>query len=252
MNPAAPVLEITGLTKVFGGLRAVDDFSMSLKAGDRHGILGPNGAGKTTVYNLVCGVYSATSGAVVLGGTNITKAPIHRRVRLGLGRTFQVTNLFQELTVRENMLLAAQMATGDNTAYFHSLKALQKSNDRALGGLDELGLSDMADSSVSELSYGQQRQLEVALALALDPQVLMLDEPTAGLSQIETSAMVELIHRLPESLTVVMIEHDLDVIFDVMSNMTVMHRGKVICSGECDFVRQDPLVTEVYIGEARE
>jgi branched-chain amino acid transport system ATP-binding protein len=252
MNTGIPVLEISGLTKVFGGLRAVSDFAVSVKAGERHGILGPNGAGKTTVYNLVCGVYPVTAGVIRLGDTDITHAPVHRRVRLGLGRTFQVTNLFQDMSVKENVLLATHMATGESTAYVHTVKHLRKSNDKALKTLAELGLADMAELSVSELSYGQQRQLEVALALALEPSVLMLDEPTAGLSQVETDAMVELIKRLPSSLAVVMIEHDLDVIFGVMEEMTVMHRGETICAGDCQYVRQDPLVTEVYTGETRD
>lgn len=249
---AMPVLEVKGLTKVFGGIRAVGDFSMSVGAGERRGILGPNGAGKTTVYNLVCGVYSVTSGSVWLKGKDITNLPIHDRVRLGLGRTFQVTNLFREMTVLENVLLATHVATGERHAYFRSVGSLKKSNEKALAELEQLGLEGTANHSVSELSYGQLRQLEVALALALEPTVLMLDEPTAGLSQVETDAMVQLIKRLPSSLAVVMIEHDLDVIFGVMEEMSVMHRGELICDGDCEFVRSDPQVTEVYIGQARD
>ena len=252
MTSEATVLEIKGLTKVFGGLRAVGDFSMSVSAGERRGILGPNGAGKTTVYNLVCGVYPVTAGSVWLKGMDITHLPIHERVRLGLGRTFQVTNLFQEMTVLENVLLATHVATGERHAYFKTVGSLKESNEKALAELEQLGLGDTAARSVSELSYGQQRQLEVALALALEPTVLMLDEPTAGLSQVETDAMVQLIKRLPSSLAVVMIEHDLDVIFGVMEEMSVMHRGELICDGDCEHVRSDPLVTEVYIGQARD
>jgi len=247
-----PVLEIKNLTKQFGGLRAVGDFSMSVMAGERRGILGPNGAGKTTVYNLVCGVYPVTSGSIWLNGKDITRLPIHDRVKLGLGRTFQVTNLFQEMTVLENVLLAAHVATGERHAYFKSVGSLKQSNEKGLVELEKLGLKDAATHRVSELSYGQQRQLEVALALALAPTVLMLDEPTAGLSQVETDAMVQLIRRLPSSLAVVMIEHDLDVIFGVMEEMSVMHRGELICDGDCDFVRSDPQVTEVYIGRERD
>lgn len=250
MEDQTPILETLGLTKAFGGLRAVDDVSLAVGAGERHGILGPNGAGKTTVYNLVCGVYEVTSGVVRLQGRDITKASIHHRVRLGLGRTFQVTNLFQDMTVRENVLLATTMATGERRSYARLVRSLKKGGDKALEELDALGLKELADLQVSELGYGQQRQLEVALALALEPKVLMLDEPTAGLSQVETDAMVKLIKRLPPTLAMIMIEHDLDVIFQVVDQMTVMHRGKVICAGSCDFVRQDPLVTEVYIGQS--
>jgi len=245
-------LEIRDLTKEFGGLRAVDDFAMNVLVGERRGILGPNGAGKTTVYNLVCGVYPVTSGSVRLMGRDITRLPIHERVKLGLGRTFQVTNLFLEMTVLENVLLATHVATGERNAYYRSVDSLKQSREKAFAELERVGLADVAEESVSELSYGQQRQLEVALALALEPTVLMLDEPTAGLSQVETEAMVRLIEHLPRSLAVVMIEHDLDVIFAVMEKMSVMHRGRLICEGDSERVREDPLVTEIYTGESRE
>jgi len=250
MAERVPVLEIEGLTKTFGGLKAVDGFTMSVAPGERHGILGPNGAGKTTVYNLVCGVYDVTTGVVKVKGCDVTRTSIHKRSQLGLGRTFQITNLFQEMTVLENVLLATTMATGESRSYFRLVRSLSKATEKAEQELVDLGLADLASIPVSELSYGQQRQLEVALALALEPAVLMLDEPTAGLSQAETNAMVQLIHRLPSNLAMVMIEHDLDVIFGVVEQMTVMHRGKVICSGSCDLVRQDPTVSEVYLGQS--
>lgn len=250
MAQRVPVLEVEGLTKTFGGLKAVDDFTLTVAPGERHGILGPNGAGKTTVYNLVCGVYDVSSGVVRVKGRDVTRSSIHARSRLGLGRTFQVTNLFQEMTVLENVLLATTMATGESRSYFRLVKSLSEAREKAEQELANLGLADLASVAVSELGYGQQRQLEVALALALEPAVLMLDEPTAGLSQAETNAMVHLIHRLPEDLAMVMIEHDLDVIFGVVEQMTVMHRGRVICAGTCDLVRQDPTVSEVYLGQS--
>lgn len=246
----APILKVSHLTKLFGGLKAVGDVSLSVRPGERHGILGANGAGKTTLFNLICGVYTATSGEVELVGRDITKEPIHRRVRLGLGRTFQITNLFQELSVLENVMLATTMAGGEYRSYLRRTDSLSRARIAAEVVLAELGLDRFAGLQVSEIGYGQQRQLEVALALALQPKVLLLDEFTAGLSQVETTAMVELVKRLPDDLAVIIIEHDLDVIFNLVETMTMMNRGQVICEGTCQEVRDNPMVAEVYIGQS--
>ena len=245
----AVVLEVEALGKSFGGLEAVKDLSMVVEEGQRHGILGPNGAGKTTLFNLICGVYPATSGRIAVCGFDVTHEPVHVRVRRGLGRTFQVTNLFQEMTALENVLLATTAATGDSRSYFRSLDSLPEARRKAEGHLEALGLGHLAGRTVDQLGYGQQRQLEVALALALGPRVLLLDEPTAGLSQVETAAMTELVRHLPDTVAVVMIEHDLDVIFNLVDTMTVMHRGRLLCAGPACDVRVDPRVTEVYLGE---
>lgn len=246
-----PVLELEGLSKNFGGIRAVRDVSLAVRPGDRHGILGANGAGKTTLFNLVCGVYPPTRGTVRLAGEDVTRRPIHYRVRKGLGRTFQITNLFQDMTVLENVLLGTCMADRAYKRWSTPLSALVGPREKAERVLQQLGLEEEADRLVSEIGYGQQRELEVALALALEPKVLLLDEFTAGLSQVETASMIELVRRLPENLAVVIIEHDLDVIFRLVNDMTVMNRGEVICEGTSEDVRNNPLVAEVYIGQQR-
>lgn len=247
----APVLEVRGLSKSFGGIRAVSNVNLTIRPGDRHGILGANGAGKTTVFNLICGVYPVTSGVVRLAGEDITRRPINYRVRRGLGRTFQITNLFQEMTVLENIILATAMAEAQYGQWFSRIDHLVGPRNKAEKVLSKMGLEKSADKAVSDIGYGQQRELEVALALALDPRVLLLDEFTAGLSQVETASMVELVKGLPEELAVVIIEHDLDVIFGLVDEMTVMNRGEVICEGSCQDVRENPLVAEVYIGQSR-
>lgn len=246
-----PVLEVRGLSKNFGGVQAVSNVNLSIRAGDRHGILGANGAGKTTVFNLVCGVYPPTSGSVVLAGEDITTRSINYRVRKGLGRTFQITNLFQEMTVLENVILATAMAEAQYNRWFTRVDTLMGSREKAEKVLQRLGLEKASYRTVAEIGYGQQRELEVALALALEPKVLLLDEFTAGLSQVETASMVELVKGLPEDLAVIIIEHDLDVIFGLVDEMTVMNRGQVICEGSCQDVRENPLVAEVYIGQKR-
>ncbi|GAB4245827.1 MAG: ABC transporter ATP-binding protein [Thermoleophilia bacterium] len=248
MSGTTPVLELQGLTKRFGGLCAVSDVDLSIAFGERHGILGPNGAGKTTLFNLICGVYPPTLGKVLLNGCDVSAAPIHERVRAGIGRTFQITNLFQEMTVLENVMLATGMVTGESRAFLRDKSALTNSLARAREHLDALGLRDLQDWRVRELGYGQQRQVELVMALALQPKVLLLDEPTAGLSPVETKSMAGFIKSLPDFQTILMIEHDLDVIFDVVDEMTVMHRGEVICEGDCDHVGRSPVVAEVYIG----
>ncbi len=250
-STGAPVLEVQGLSKKFGGINAVKNVNLTLHAGDRHGILGANGAGKTTVFNLVCGVYPVTNGTVRLVGEDVTQKPINYRVRKGLGRTFQITNLFQDMTVLENVVLATSMAERQYNHWFTRVDSLAGPREKAENVLRQLGLEKSAERTVSEIGYGQQRELEVALALALEPKVLLLDEFTAGLSQVETSSMVELVKRLPEDLAVVIIEHDLDVIFGLVNEMTVMNRGEVICEGSCQDVRNNPLVAEVYIGQQR-
>ncbi len=242
------VLEVEGLCKSFGGLEAVKDVSFMLEEGQRHGVLGPNGAGKTTLFNLICGVYPATSGRIEVCGFDVTGEPVHVRVRRGLGRTFQITNLFREMTALENVLLATTAETGESRSFLRPLGSLIESRRRAEEHLAALGLDHLAQHTVDRLGYGQQRQLEVALALALEPRVLLLDEPTAGLSQVETAGMTDLVRRLPATVAVVMIEHDLDVIFNLVDTMTVMHRGQMLCSGAACDVRIDPRVAEVYLG----
>ncbi len=243
-------LAVDNLWVQFGGLTALENVSMHINAGQRFGILGPNGAGKTTLYNAVTGFVTPVQGTVTLFGTDITKLPTHRRVARGLVRTFQITTLFPELTVFENVLMASLVTTKSHRRFWRYATKNARAVEGAQTQLEQLNLAYLADNSVSDLSYGEQRLLEIAVALASNPSVLMLDEPTAGLSSAEIAAVVKLINSLPSDLTVLIIEHDLDVIFDIAEYLSVLHFGKVIASGLTADVRQNEKVREVYIGDA--
>lgn len=247
---ATPALAVADVTMQFGGLTALSDVTLDVSSGTRYGIIGPNGAGKTTLFNVITGFISPTEGNVLLFGDDITAIPPHQRVAQGLVRTFQITTLFPELSVRENVLMASLVQTNAHRVFWrpatHNPEAVRLAEEQ----LQELGLFHLAHNSVRDLSYGEQRLLEVALALASQPRVLLLDEPTAGLSSAEIEAVVRLVNNLPQDLTVVMIEHDLDVIFDVVEQLSVLHFGAVIAEGYVQDVRHDERVKEVYFGDA--
>jgi branched-chain amino acid transport system ATP-binding protein len=241
-------LELLGVSKAFGGLRAVDDVSLAVAAGERRALIGPNGAGKTTLFNLISGELPVTSGAIRLFGRDVTGVRPHRRAALGLARTFQITNLFPTLTVLENCLLAVQALT---PARFSMLRPLRRGGagaDRARQALEAVGLADRAEVEVRHLSHGEQRQLEIALALAGRPRVLLLDEPCAGLSPAESSLMADLLRRLDPAITVLIIEHDMDIALEIARNVTVLHYGRVIADGPRDAVKADATVREIYLG----
>jgi branched-chain amino acid transport system ATP-binding protein len=243
-----PALALRGVSKFFGGLRAVDDVALSVPAGERRALIGPNGAGKTTLFNLIAGELPVTSGRVELFGHDVTRQPPYRRAALGLGRTFQITNVFPSLTVLENCLLAVQGLTRAKFSMLRPLSRFTGLRARAREALDAVGLADRADAIVRNLSHGEQRQLEIALALAGQPRVLLLDEPTAGLSPAESRTMAALLHRLDRSMTVLIIEHDMDIALELADRVTVLHYGKVIAEGLRDEVRANPLVREIYLG----
>ena len=245
-----PALAIDNLTVQFGGLIALDEVTMDIGVGQRFGILGPNGAGKTTLYNAVTGFVTPVNGTVTLFGDDITTMPTRRRVSRGLVRTFQITTLFPELTVFENVLMASLVTTKTHRKFWQNVTKNEQAVRLARTQLEQLNLAYLAENSVSDLSYGEQRLLEIAVALASNPSVLMLDEPTAGLSAPEITAVVTLINSLPRELSVVIIEHDLDVIFDIAEYLSVLHFGKVIANGSTSEVSSDERVKDVYLGEA--
>jgi branched-chain amino acid transport system ATP-binding protein len=241
-------LTLAGVSRSFGGLRALDDVSLEVRAGERRALIGPNGAGKTTLFSLISGELRPSAGRITLFGRDVTRLAPHRRAALGLGRTYQITNLFPRLTVLDNCLLAAQ---GLSPAKLHLHRALERYPalfGRARAVLAAVGLAGKEAETVRHLSHGEQRQLEIALALAGAPRLLLLDEPTAGLSPAESHLMTALLRTLDPAITVLIIEHDMDVAFALTDRVTVLHFGKVVADGVGDAVRADPLVQEIYLG----
>ncbi len=241
-------LSVTDVSRNFEGVQALANVSFEVAPGERRLIIGPNGAGKTTLFNILAGSYAASSGRVVLFGRDITRLPAYARARLGLSRTFQITNLFYRLTVLENILLALQAGKG---AASPVLRLLQQ--DRALLAradvlLEQWGLSECAKQAAQDISYGQQRQLDILLAMAVAPKVLLLDEPTAGLSAAEVPRVKAILRSLPRDTTVLMIEHDMDVAFELADRITVLHQGRLLAEGNVEAIRNNPQVTEIYLG----
>lgn len=242
-------LAIESLTVEFGGLLALDNVGIVIPPGSRYGILGPNGAGKTTLFNVISGFVKASKGRVLLHGVDISRLPQYKRVTHGLARTFQISTLFSELSVLENVLMSALVQAKTSRAFWRPAVKDKVAVSIAQAQLYDLGLMALASKSVNELAYGEQRLLEIAVALASKPSVLLLDEPTAGLSAAEIKAIVKLIVNLPKDLTIVMIEHDLDVIFDISEYLSVLHGGQAIAHGVAQDIRHDERVKEVYLGE---
>ena len=241
-------LQLDGVAKYFGGLRAVDGVSLTVRPGERRALIGPNGAGKTTLFNLVAGMLPVTGGTIRLFGVDVTGKPAHRRAALGLARTFQITNLFPGLTVRENCLLAVQALTPTRLSMLRPVAGYAALHARAGAILAAVGLTGVDEVVVANLSHGEQRQLEIALALAGKPRLLLLDEPTAGLSPAESRLMADLLVGLDPAITVLMIEHDMDIALALASHVTVLHYGRVIADGSPDQIRNDSQVREIYLG----
>ena len=239
-------LEVTGLSKRYGGVDAVVDVSLALAEGQRRALIGPNGAGKTTLFHCIAGTQIATSGAVSLFGSDITRLPPYARARAGLARTFQITNLFPNLEVIENVLLA--VAAFEKTGLVRPMRSYASIHGRASQLLEQWGLAEKPQRLVRHLSYGEQRQLELALALAGSPRLLLLDEPTAGLSAAESARVVSMVRALPRDISLLMIEHDMDVAFELADRITVMHQGRIIAEGDRQAIRANPQVAEIYLG----
>ena len=242
-------LAVDRLAHQFGGLRALDDVSLQVATGERLVILGPNGAGKTTLFNLVTGLLRPTAGRIRLFQQDVTALAPYRRARLGLARTFQVTTLFPRLTVLDNVLLAVQGADGARFTLHRPLASFPRIYGQAETLLATWGLADRRDVPAQRLSYGEQRQVELLLALAGSPRVLLLDEPTAGLSPAETASVTAMVRRFPRDLTLLLIEHDMDVALELADRVVVLHQGRVLAEGDRDQIRRDARVAEIYLGE---
>jgi branched-chain amino acid transport system ATP-binding protein len=247
-NGNGPVLELKGLCKSFGGLQAVRDVTLTIMPGDRKAIIGPNGAGKTTLFNVITGIYSASAGHIVLFGQDVTSWPSHRRTALGMARTFQVTSLFPKLTVLDNVLLAIKGLRRSKFVMWRFLSSYKEVYEKAHRLLEQVGFLDRKDVEVRNLSHGEQRQLEIVLGLASDPKILLLDEPAAGLSSGESTEMAEFLMKLDPALAILLIEHDMDVVFDVASQISVLHFGEVLETGTPQQIHASAKVQEIYLG----
>ncbi|MGQ0568859.1 MAG: ABC transporter ATP-binding protein [Armatimonadota bacterium] len=257
MNATAPdgapaAIETRGIEMRFGALDALAGIDLTVTTGERRALIGPNGAGKTTLFHIISGELEPTAGRVRLLGRDVTSLAPHERARMGLGRTFQRNNLFARLSVWENVRLAVQVRHRLGAQLFRPVDKYTEVSAGAAALLDRVALGHRRADRVAELSYGEQRQLELALALATSPTLMLLDEPTAGMSPAETIRMVEMLAGLPRSITLVIIEHDMDVVGALADNITVMHLGQILVDGPARTVRGDPRVQAVYLGDAPE
>jgi branched-chain amino acid transport system ATP-binding protein len=242
------VLRINHLGKSFGSLTVTDDVTLAIGEGERHVIIGPNGAGKTSLINQISGLIRPDSGHIVLRDRDITGSSPDRIARMGVARTFQRNNLFQNLNVMDNVRLALQVRQGNPLSFFSPAAANMALSDRAADLLTKVHLSADESRLARHLSYGEQRQLELALAFAGEPALLLLDEPTSGMSPGETSRIIELISTLPRSLSILMIEHDMEVVFSIADRITVLYYGKVLATGTPQEIQANDRVREIYLG----
>ena len=245
----AAILETRNLSKSFGALAAVQDVSLAIDAGGLHSIIGPNGAGKTTLFNLLTGTFPPTSGRILLDQQDVAGTPAHRIAHLGLARSFQRTNVFPAFSLLENVWIAA-FATGRSWKglLFRNTSQYPEANEQARQALRDVGLIDKQNQLAREISHGEQRQLELAIALAAQPRVLLLDEPAAGLSPEETRRMVALVRSLKGRYTMVLIEHKMDIIMSVSDRISVMHFGRLIAEGAPAEIQRNPEVRRAYLG----
>ena len=245
---ALPALELRDVTVAYDALRAVDGVTLAVPIGQRRAIIGPNGAGKTTLFNAISGVVLPTAGQVTFNGRDMTRMPPHRRARLGISRTFQITNLFPSLSVEDNMVLALRGGSRRKFSLFGTSTRDAQEETRLGEALAAARLHTQAGTRVRELSYGEQRQLELALAIVVSPRLVLLDEPAAGLSPAERRIVADVIRALPRTLTIVLIEHDMDLALGLADHVTCLHEGRVLIEADPDAIRRDARVQEVYLG----
>lgn len=242
-------LETRELCKSFGALRVAEHISFRLEAGARHALIGPNGAGKTTFVNMLTGLLPPSSGRILLGGEDITRLGQAARVKRGLGRTFQINTLFRDMSVLDNVALGVAERHGVAGRVWHSASRHQRVREEALGLLETLELAADAGKRVVDLPYGKQRLVEIAIALGLKPRVLLLDEPAAGVPGLESGMILRVLDRLPGEIAVLIIEHDMDVVFRFAQRITVLVEGAVLCEGTPAEIAGDARVQRVYLGE---
>ena len=243
-------LQTRGLVKKFGGFVATDNVSLNVATGSRHALIGPNGAGKTTLINLLTGFLEPTSGQVLLEGSDVTALLQHERVKRGVARTFQINRLFADMTVLESVLLSINERRALGAAWWRPVGAHTEALDEAAQLQARLKLADVANERARNLAYGKQRLIEIALALAAKPRVLLLDEPAAGVPTLESRELFETIAQLPRDVTVVLIEHDMDLVFRFADRISVLVSGAIMAEDVPDKIAADPLVRQLYLGEA--
>ncbi len=246
---AEPLLRVEDLVCRFGGVTATDHVSLDVVSGELHAIIGPNGAGKTTLISQLTGQLMSHSGTVRFAGQDITRLPAHRRSRLGLARSFQITSLLPDFTAADNVAMAAQAHDGHSFRFWGNARKEKGLRDAAHAALSRVGLEGRADTVVSELSHGEQRELELAVALATKPQLLLLDEPMAGLGATESARMVKLLQELRREVTIVLVEHDMNAVFALADRITVLVYGRVIACDAPAAIRQHEEVKRAYLGD---
>jgi branched-chain amino acid transport system ATP-binding protein len=246
---AEPLLKIEALTKRFGGVIASDDITLDIRRGELHAIIGPNGAGKTTLIGELTGEIEPNAGRIAFDGVDITGLPVHSRSALGLARSFQITSLFLDFTALDNVALAVQAHAGHSFRFWRDARAEAELRDPARAALQRVGLGGRADERVASMSHGEHRQLELAMALATRPRLLLLDEPMAGLGPEESARMVEILRELKQQLTILLVEHDMEAVFALADCITVLVYGRVIASGDPAAIRANAEVRQAYLGE---
>jgi branched-chain amino acid transport system ATP-binding protein len=243
------MLELRGVTKRFGGLVATDDVTLEVARGEVHALIGPNGAGKTTLIGQISGVLPTDAGRIVFDQNEITAVPAHARVAAGLARSYQITSIFRRFSVLENLALAVQARSGSSFSFWRPVSAERALFDEARSIASEIGLAEKLDSPASTLAHGEQRVLEVGLALATNPRLVLLDEPMAGMGPQESKAMIALIEKLRSRVTVLLVEHDMDAVFRLAARISVMVNGRLIATGTPAEIRADAAVRQAYLGE---
>jgi branched-chain amino acid transport system ATP-binding protein len=246
---ADALLKITDVTKRFGGVVASDRISLALDRGELHAIIGPNGAGKTTLIGQLTGEITPDAGSVRFDGADITALPVYRRSAIGLARSFQITSLFLDFTVLDNVALAVQAHAGHSFRFWRDARSDNELHEPARAALAGVGLAERAAMPAADLSHGERRQLEIAMALATKPRMLLLDEPMAGMGPDESARLIEILRNLKGGVTILLIEHDMDAVFALADRISVLVYGRIIASGNPAAIRADPVVRQAYLGE---
>ena len=246
------LLETQNVTKSFGALTAVSEANLQVEAGKVHSIIGPNGAGKTTLFNLLAGIFPPTSGTILFEGRDISALKLHERAKIGIGRSYQVTSIFPELTVHENVRLAVQSKALRRVSLFKPAERLKDIVEKAGRILEEMGIADYRNQIASTIPYGCQRSLDVGIALATDPKLLLLDEPTSGMSPEDTVKMIGLVERISQNYTIALIEHHMKVVMSISDTITVLSQGMIIAEGSPGEIQRNEDVRRAYLGGGKQ